>query len=162
MIQYFLNIFSNISDQARLLLVLITAFITIFVVFINDYLQRKRARKELLTSKIEEMYQAASQYSVLMGKILLILEEARKTTTYPKIDIISSGLADSVENEINKIEMVMKLYFPSHVIALDDFRWSALPIKKVVSSLSISNTSEVAHKNKEVVYEICQGLVNKI
>jgi hypothetical protein len=112
------------------------------------------------------MYQAAAQYSVIIGNTLLKLElELEAALGYGRnkpINAMSIDLTDSVDNEINKIEMVMKLYFPSHVIALDEFRLNALPITKFVSKRSISKTSKAIRQNKEDVYKICQELVNKI
>jgi hypothetical protein len=53
---WLIEIFQSTSDQARLVTTLFVAAIALVVVFINQIFNSRRARKEKLISKIEEIY----------------------------------------------------------------------------------------------------------
>ncbi|NQY65087.1 MAG: hypothetical protein HRT38_15440 [Alteromonadaceae bacterium] len=61
-VTWFNEIFTTPSSKAGLITVLITAFITIFVVLLNQVLTHKRENKTFINSKIEELYNAASEF----------------------------------------------------------------------------------------------------
>ena len=54
--QWLSEIYGSTSDQARLVTTLIAAVIAIMVVFINQWFNSRRARKEKLIEKLEELY----------------------------------------------------------------------------------------------------------
>lgn len=152
--QYFIEIFSNTSDQARLFIVLITTAITITIVFINHYLQKGRNRKELLTSKVEELYLASNRYSIASNKLLTQIKGSYSDHT-PYVD---SELSNEVKTEFNNIDMLINLYFKSKAIPLDDFELSNFPISRKIHAISIVKTEEQIANNKFALDNLCKEL----
>lgn len=54
--QWLTDIFSSTSDQARLVTTIFAAIIAVSVVLLNQWYGSRRARKEKLINKIEELY----------------------------------------------------------------------------------------------------------
>ena len=155
--QYISAIFNDTSDQARLLTVLITTGITIGVVFINNNLQRNRNRKELLTSKVEELYLASNRYTIAANS-LLFQAEKNKGTHYSGATPIDKELSDAVVTELNNIDMLINLYFKSNSIPLDSFELDNFPIFAVVSASSITKTKDQIVANKQKLEDLCKVL----
>ncbi|MBU1424551.1 MAG: hypothetical protein KKH12_15580 [Gammaproteobacteria bacterium] len=67
--QWLASIFEATSDQARLATTIIAAIIAIAVVLLNQWYNSKRARKETLIKKIEEIYSAVIKMQLLKSTI---------------------------------------------------------------------------------------------
>jgi len=77
--QWLIDIFASTSDQARLATALIAAIIAVAVVLLNQWFNARRARKEKLISKIEEIYSAVIKMQLLKSAI-----HNEVVTGYPK------------------------------------------------------------------------------
>ncbi len=67
--QWLTEIFNSSSDQARLVTTLIVAFIAFIIVFINQWFSSRRARKDKLIEKLEQMYSVISRLQSLQLSI---------------------------------------------------------------------------------------------
>ena len=59
---WILEVFSDKSDQARLVAIVISAVVAILVVLLNQWFLSRRSRRELLIEKIEELFSASNEY----------------------------------------------------------------------------------------------------
>jgi hypothetical protein len=77
--QWLVTIFESTSDQARLATTIIAAIIAIAVVLLNQLFNARRARKEKLVGKVEEIYSALIKMQLLKSAI-----HNEVVTGYPK------------------------------------------------------------------------------
>ncbi len=59
---WIIEIFADKSDQAKLVAILISAVVAIFVVLLNQWFVSRRSKRELLIEKIEELFSASNEY----------------------------------------------------------------------------------------------------
>lgn len=67
--QWLMGVFEASSDQARLVTTILAAIIAVSVVLLNQWFNTKRARKETLIKKIEEIYSAVIKMQLLKSTI---------------------------------------------------------------------------------------------
>lgn len=126
---WLLEIFESKSDQARLVAILFSAVVAIFVVLLNQWFVAKRARKELLISKIEELYVASSEYVSACRNILYALNEDEHRSEHGYFNP-PRRLVDEIGDSLSKIEMICGLYFPEIDFDPDKYRiWNMEIIK---------------------------------
>jgi len=111
--QWLTEIFSSSSDQARLVTTLLVAAIAIAVVFINQWFASRRARKDKLIEKLEELYAA-----VIKLHELYLSTQKEIATGSPKgakgvgRDSLLA-MHESFETTGAHVYMLTGLYFPS-------------------------------------------------
>ena len=110
---WFTEIFSSTSDQARLATTIIAAVIAIFVVFINQSFNSRRTRNEKTIEKIEEIYTSIIKLEELSSETHLKI-----ITNYGVSEVtdIEESIIDQLKKEFLRTEatayMLSGLYFP--------------------------------------------------
>ena len=121
---YFGDIFSEKADQARLITVLISAFVALLVVLINQKLTSTRERKQFLDLKIEELFEEVSSFQKLFNEFLYIagflrlkpeLSVDEKDNIDRRTGLLIDDKSEAVRLEaqlkLTKIDMLINLYF---------------------------------------------------
>lgn len=170
MLNWFSETFSAPANRAQLIAIVISALIAIVVLLVNQVFTTRRARKDVLIRKIEEAYQSALAYERHARKLLSVIRRGgRDERGYFRLD---SALVDAMNEEVEKVEMVLGLYFP--IIEFHKERYYAgptLPVleiaikEKVVSeeeSLEASeNTKDNITRNAAEIKAICNKLMRQ-
>ncbi|MFY8351484.1 hypothetical protein AAEU29_13170 [Pseudoalteromonas sp. SSM20] len=116
---YLINIFSENSDQAKLVTTIIAAIIAVAVVLLNQWFNSRRSRKEKLIDKIEEMYAGVIGLRELNRLIYIEFlkgyELARKGNYASGLlkdpDSKIADLSNEYSNKLHSTEMLAGLYF---------------------------------------------------
>lgn len=170
MLKWLADSFSPPANRAQLIAIVISALIAILVLLLNQHFATKRARKEILIRKIEEAYQSALAYERHAWKLLsAIYRGGRDDRGYFRLD---RALVDAMNEEVEKVEMLLGLYFPS--INFEKERYYAgttLPVleiaikEKIVSedeSIEASeNTKDNIVRNAAEIKAICNRLMRQ-
>ncbi len=106
MFSWFNSIFAQPAQKAQLIAILISAFVAIFVLLLNQWFSSRRARKELYISKIEELYSAICDYELLSYDFMSLLFNGKVEEDSTK-ELLNKALAS-----LQKIEMYTGLHFP--------------------------------------------------
>lgn len=124
---WFTEIFSSTSDQARLATTMIAAAIAIFVVFINQAFNSRRSRNSIIIEKIEEMYVAIIKLDELSSTIHHEIitnyqkydkQKSKKPYSMfsPEIENVEEDNLQQLNEEFNRTGatayMLSGLYFP--------------------------------------------------
>lgn len=117
---WFLEIFSDKSDQARLIAILISAVVAILVVLLNQWFLSRRSRRELLIEKIEELFSASNDYvsacrELMDSSIPQGSEQSDKYYEYPSISV------NKLNDSITKMQMICGLYFREETFSPEEF-----------------------------------------
>lgn len=127
---WFIEIFEAKSDQARLVAILISAIVAVLVVLLNQWFNSRRARKETLIEKIEELYELSEEYVKACRELLLSVQDSKskshETTYNPPRD-----LQLALNGSINKIQMILGLYFHKNQFDPHDFYMWNMPIIEI-------------------------------
>ena len=103
MINWFLNTFSTSSEQAKLFSIIVSAILAVCLLLTNQWFISRKAKKELLIAKIEELLTTVYAYERLSLDILSSLFNGNQQSILDKI-VESTEIAD-------RIEMLCVLYF---------------------------------------------------
>lgn len=130
-----MEIFSEKSDQARLIAILISAIVAIFVVLLNQWFLSRRAKRELLIEKIEELFSASNDYidacrELMDSLVQQDIEDPSRFYSYPGDSV------NKLNNSISRMQMICGLYFRSEKFDPEDYYIWHMP------------TLEIAHKGK--------------
>lgn len=131
------NVFASNSDKARLIAIIISAIIAIVVLLLNQHFATRRARKELLIKKIEEVYQSSLVYENHARQLLKAISKGTRDSRGNFY--LDPSLIDLMNEEVEKMEMVLGLYFPKEIF--DKNRYYAGPTLPVL---------EIAIKEKKI------------
>ncbi|MGI2131721.1 hypothetical protein ACRN93_10425 [Shewanella baltica] len=114
---YLIELFSEKSDQVRLVTFLLSALLAVFVVLINQYINTKRNKRDFLLSKIEDLYKASIEYTNLCTEIL-------DDVQHQKVDFpsVNKEHKKEIQNILRKMEMLCGLYFPESRFDTNDYR----------------------------------------
>ena len=132
---WIIEIFADKSDQARLVAILISAVVAIFVVLLNQWFVSRRSKRELLIEKIEELFSASNEYVSACRELMEALSQQgidhpERYYEYP------SESVNKLNDSITKMQMICGLYFRAEKFSPDDFYIWRMPIL------------EIAHKEK--------------
>jgi hypothetical protein len=119
---YFIEMFADPSDRARFLAILLSAFFVGLGVWYTQRQITNRENKAFKVSKIEELYKTTNEYIHLIENIEKIQAEnsTNRAQFIVGMGVEKKGLVLSeVKNDLLKshkhLEMLINLYFPSHV-----------------------------------------------
>ena len=107
-----LNLQASPTGAVALLAATITAAVAIFVVVLTKWLDGRRARTELLTEKLEELFLLVNEASIENGKRRNVGLELIKTYARPdaeRKDVVHLSRNLPIDQKIN---MYVQLYFP--------------------------------------------------
>lgn len=131
MLTWMSDVFADNSDKARLIAVLTTGAIAIFVFFANQHFATRKARKELLIKKIEELYQSAISYERNARALLKAIH--RGGCDESGFFTLDPMLVDAMNYEVENLGMLMGLYFPSVEFKKEQYyAGPTLPIMEIV------------------------------
>ena len=151
MLTWMSDVFADKSDKARLVAVLVTGFIAIFVFFANQHFATRKARKELLIKKIEEAYLSAIAYERNARTLLKAI--CRGSRDEHGNFVLDQTLIDAMNDEVEKLEMLIGLYFPSIEFKKEQYyAGPTLPIMEIVVKDKLTTEDEsidVAHRTRD-------------
>jgi hypothetical protein len=169
LIDWFSEIFSANSDKARLVAIVISALIAIFVLLLNQHFANKRARKELLIKKIEEAYQGALAYERHARKLLSAIRKGGRDDQANFL--LDKSLVEAMNDEVDNIEMIIGLYFPDEKFEKERYyAGPTLPVleiavkqKRVTEDESIEaamDTEDNIKSNSAEIKLLCTNLMH--
>ena len=114
---YLIELFSEKGDQVRLVTFLLSALLAVVVLLINQYINTKRNKRDLLLTKIEDLYRTSINYTNTCTEIL-------DDVQYQKIDYpsVNKEHRREIQNILRKMEMLCGLYFPDSGFDTNDYR----------------------------------------
>lgn len=164
------DVFASNSDKARLIAIVISAIIAIAVLLLNQYFATRRARKELLIKKIEDVYQSSLAYENYARQLLKVIGKGQRDD-YGNF-YLDPSLIDSMNEEVEKMEMIVGLYFQK--VKFDKNRYYAgptLPVLEIaIKEKRISEdeaigasekTQDNINRNVNEIKVLCVSLMNK-
>lgn len=109
-ILYFIELFSEKSEQVKLITILLSALVAVFVLLLNQFFVQRRNRQEYLLEKIEKLSQLSIEYTDFCSQIL---DDVRGQAASKHIDYPSVCDEDKrkIRANIRKMEMICGLYF---------------------------------------------------
>ncbi|GIU15562.1 hypothetical protein TUM4261_32690 [Shewanella sp. c952] len=114
---YIIELFSEKEDQVRLISFLLSALLAIAVLLINQYINTKRNKRDLLLTKIEELYKTSIAYTHTCTQILDDVQHQK--VDYPTVN---KEHQREIQNILRKMEMLCGLYFPDSGYDTNDYR----------------------------------------
>lgn len=114
MINWFLEAFSTSKEQAKLFSIVVSVVLALSILLLNQWFISRRAKKELVITKIEELLTTIYAYERISLDILSRLfnmSHADQATLDKMVE--SAEVAD-------KLEMLCVLYFPEIIFSSND------------------------------------------
>ena len=167
---WILEVFSDKSDQARLVAILISAVVAILVVLLNQWFLSRRSRRELLIEKIEELFSASNEYVSACRELMDSLipqgsEQPDKYYEYPSISV------NKLNDSITKLQMICGLYFREEKFSPEEFYIWRMPILEIAhkgkslsegeAHLAYEESKTHITKSREQLDELCKRLMKK-
>lgn len=170
LVNWFVDIFSEKSDQARLIAILISAAVAVFVVLLNQWFLSRRAKRELLIEKIEELFSASNEYVTACRELMdslsaQLADHPKNYFNYP------TNSVNKLNDSITKMQMICGLYFRAESFEPEKFYIWNMPILDIVhkgKSLPEGDT-HMAHEDSKThirearaeLDELCKKLMKK-
>jgi len=169
-LNWFVEIFSEKSDQARLIAILISAVVAIVIVFLNQWFLSRRAKRELLIEKIEELFTASNEYVAACRNLMDSLQQQgidrpEEYFRYPP-DVVNS-----LNDSITKMQMICGLYFRSEEFSPEKFYLWNMPILEVAHKgkqlpegeghMLYEDSREHIQKSRKQLDDLCKKLMKK-
>ncbi|MEP4547387.1 MAG: hypothetical protein ABJ000_14515 [Saccharospirillum sp.] len=167
---WIVEVFSDKSDQARLVAILISAVVAIFVVLLNQWFMSKRSKRELLIEKIEELFSASNEYVSACRELMDALaqqdiDRPGKYYEYP------SESVNKLNDSITKMQMICGLYFKAVEFSPDDFYIWRMPILEIAhkgkslpegeGQMAYEDSKAHIRKSREQLDNLCKRLMHK-
>ena len=118
---YLIELFSEKSDQVRLVTFLLSALLAVFVILINQYFITRRNRRDMLLEKIEDLYKISIEYTDTCSEVLDDIENQVRDTMV-KFPTVTREHKRKVQGLIQRMEMICGLHFPSSEFDPNDYR----------------------------------------
>jgi len=131
----------------------ITACVTIFVVVITQWILSRRARSELLTKKLEELYLVLNESSVHNVSRIEAAIPLASATPFTKENVSDSLVGIQGMDLQKKIIMYVRLYFPRLLPAYKLMYTANNEVNRIITDAeSGPNLSEEKLRNTTAVY----------
>lgn len=167
---WFFEIFSDKSDQARLVAILISAIVAILVVLLNQWFFSRRSKRELLIEKIEELFSASNEYVSACRELMDAL--AQQDIDHPeRYYEYPSDSVNKLNDSITKMQMICGLYFRSEKFSPDDFYIWRMPILEIAHKgkslpegegyMAYEDSKAHIRKSREQLDNLCKKLMRK-
>lgn len=151
MFDWMSDVFADNSDKARLVAVLVTGLIAVFVLLVNQYFAVRKSRKELLIKKIEEAYQAAMVYERSARSLLKAINRGGRDENGNFA--LDPSLIEAMNDEVEKLEMLMGLYFPKVKFNKEQYyAGPTLPVMEIAikeKRVTEDEALEAAHRTRD-------------
>jgi hypothetical protein len=164
------EIFSDKSDQARLIAILISAGVAVCVVLLNQWFLSRRSKRDLLIKKIEELFEASNEYVAACRELMESLSEQRADLRQEYFSYPASAV-NKLNDSITKMQMICGLYFRSDKFDPDKFYIWNMPILEIAhkGKMLPEGEAHMAHedsrthirKSREELDELCKKLMRK-
>lgn len=164
------EIFSEKSDQARLIAILISAVVAIGVVLLNQWFLSKRSKRDLLIEKIEELFEASSEYVAACRELMESLSKQSLDHNEEYFNYPVSAV-NKLNDSITKMQMICGLYFRSEIFDPDKFYIWNMPILDIAHKGKTLPEGEAhmahkdswvhIHKARKELDELCKKLMRK-
>jgi len=164
------NIFSEPSEQARLIAILISAIVAVLVVLLNQWIMTRRAKRELLIEKIEELYLASEKYIKCCTNLLIPIQGNITSSIITNYDY-PQNLALELTESINKIQMICGLYFSSRIFKTEEFVIENMPLFRIIKKkirasdgellTAFEQSREHIEDSREKLFKLCNVLMKK-
>ena len=167
---WIIEIFSDKSDQARLVAILISAVVAILVVLLNQWFVSQRSKRELLIEKIEELFSGSNEYVSACRELMDALDQQdidhqARYYEYPGESV------NKLNDSITKMQMICGLYFRSETFSPDDFYIWRMPILEIAHKgkslpegeghMAYENSKIHIRKSREQLDDLCKRLMRK-
>ena len=167
---WIVEVFSDKSDQAHLITILISAMVAIFVVLLNQRFVSIRSKRELLIEKIEELFSASIEYISSCRELMDSIDQQDKDYAGSPYEYPSNSV-NKLNDSITKMQMICGLYFRAENFYPDDFYIWRMPILEIVhkggSSVDekgwMACKDSKAHiiKSRKKLDDLCNKLMRK-
>jgi hypothetical protein len=164
------NIFSAPSDQARLIAILISAIVAVLVVLLNQWFMTKRAKRELLIEKVEELYLVSGEYIKCCTNLLIPIQGNTTSNIIANYDY-PQELALELTMSINKMQMLCGLYFSSHNFRTEEYVIENMPLFKIIKKKIRASDGELLtafdksrdhiEDSRDKLFKLCNELMKK-
>lgn len=167
---WIIELFSDKSDQARLVAILISAVVAIFVVLLNQWFVSRRSKRELLIEKIEELFSASNEYVSACRE--LIYAFTQQDIDYPeRYYEYPSESVNKLNDSITKMQMICGLYFRAEKFLPEDFYIWRMPILEIAHKgkslpegeghMAYEDSKAHIRKSREQLDDLCKRLMRK-
>ena len=167
---WIIEIFSDKSDQARFVAILISAVVAILVVLLNQWFVSRRSKRELLIEKIEDLFSASNEYVSACRELMDALDQ--QDTAHPdRFYEYPSGSVNKLNDSITKMQMICGLYFRAENFSPDDFYIWRMPILEIAhkgkslpegeSHMAYEDSKIHIRTSREKLDELCKKLMRK-
>jgi hypothetical protein len=148
MIESFHEIFSTSSEKAKLISILISVVMAIFILLLNQWFTSRREKRKIISSKIEEMYLASIEYCNATNKIISGLVQSSKNSENNdhNFDRVAH---EAMNNSILKMEMLCGLYFQDIKFSSSHYSSAVIPIVSAIFEGKVENDIDFFHVYEE-------------
>lgn len=158
------------NDTSHMTTVLISAAVAIVVVLLNQWFLSRRAKKELMIKKVEELFSASTEYTAACRELMKSLNDKSLRTIHGYYDYPADAM-NRLNDSITKMQMICGLYFRKEKFDPNDFYVSRMPIFRIEhKGLGLSEgEGYAAHKASEAhirdsrvkLDNLCKSLMKK-
>jgi hypothetical protein len=164
------NIFSEPSDQAKLVAILTSAIVAVLIVLLNQWFLSKRAKRELLIEKVEELYLISGEYVKCCTNLLIPIQGNTNSNIIANYDF-PHELPLELTESINRMQMICGLYFSNQHFKTEDYVIENMPLfeiikKKIRASdgellTAFEQSREHIEESRDKLFKLCNVLMKK-
>lgn len=172
---WIVEIFSDKSDQARLITVVISALVAVLVVLLNQWFNTRRSRRDLLIEKIEELFETSNDYVAACRELLDFLKARKSTALQRHTGETNAYLPKESVNKLNdsitKMEMICGLYFNSANFDPKCYYISNMPVLEIMvknkmvpegrALAAFDESMEHVAESRKKLDKLCRDLMDK-
>jgi hypothetical protein len=169
-LNWLFEIFSEKSDQARLITILISAVVAVSVVLLNQWFLSRRSKRDLLIEKIEELFEASNEYVAACRELMDSLTEQSADLRQEYFNYPASAV-NKLNDSITKMQMICGLYFRSEKFDHNKFYIWNMPVLEIAhkgktlpegeAHMAHEDSSAHIRKSREELDELCKKLMRK-
>ena len=166
MMDWLFTIFETNSDQARLITVVFSALIAMFILLLNQSFINRRNKRDLLVQKVEDLYVLSIEYSNTCQNIL---DDIKNNEA--EVFEIDPAKSNKVTELIRRMEMICGLHFNGAGFDSNDYRLWNMPIIEFETKENYRDETEhhMAYEDSQQhivdadakLAVICKKLMNK-
>jgi hypothetical protein len=135
---YIIELFSGKEDQVRLITFSLSALLAVAVLLINQVINTKRNRRDLLLGKIEDLYNFSIEYTDTCTEILDDIQLQKND--FPSVN---KEQRRKIKNILRKMEMICGLYFPDSCFETNDYRLWNMQVLKYLEKGKLAEEGEL-------------------
>ena len=147
MVEGLLDIFADTRDQARAIVAIFISLMALSAVFINQWFATRRARKEKLIEKAEELFLAVRSASDFLRQYETNMDTIR-FVSFPGEGVSASQSKREVNKNLESARMLASLYFSTLTNKIDQIqsRTISLPMRESTKLPGVRTELDYIHK----------------